>query len=84
MLTLTIWRPIHSPAAVAVAVIRNNTRPTLPSLIEDTDRDFADLMQACWHEDPTIRPTFLEIMTRLSSFDGGMSRSSYTSHSSSR
>jgi hypothetical protein len=30
--------------------------------------DFIELMKTCWHEDPSIRPTFLEIMTRFSSY----------------
>ncbi len=71
-----------SPAAVAVAVIRDNIRPKLPDTIADTEQEYVELMQSCWHEDPTVRPTFLEIMTRLSSFGDGISRSSYTSGSS--
>jgi hypothetical protein len=31
---------------------------------------FEELIMSCWHSDPTIRPTFLEIMTRLSSMHG--------------
>jgi class 3 adenylate cyclase len=68
-----------SPAAVAVAVLRDDLRPTVPA---DTSvalnssamtgaTDYIDLMRNCWHRDPIIRPTFLEIMTRLSSLTGG-------------
>lgn len=57
----------NSPAAVAVAVIRDNMRPALP---DDDDgslpRDYRELMTSCWHSDPAMRPTFLEAMTRLS------------------
>ncbi|SPN79556.1 Serine/Threonine-protein kinase [Brazilian cedratvirus IHUMI] len=55
-------------AAIAVAVIRDGTRPSLTK--EETaftPQDYLDLMTASWNADPIIRPTFLEIMTRVSS-----------------
>ncbi len=68
-----------SPAAVAVAVIRDQLRPTVP---EDAPADFTTLITNCWHYDSGIRPTFLEIMTRLSAIVGDQSVS-HTSHTSS-
>ncbi len=32
--------------------------------------EYEELITSCWHHDPTIRPTFLEIMTRLSAMHG--------------
>jgi hypothetical protein len=50
--------------------------------------EYEEIITACWHQDPTVRPTFLEIMTRLSTLNGdssvsGMSMTSKTSTSSS-
>lgn len=73
---------------MAVAVIRDGLRPMLPE--EDDDNydssyplEYRELMTTCWHPDPTIRPTFLEIMTRLSSMSGECTGGSYSSSSSS-
>jgi len=65
-----------TPAAVAVAVIRDDARPNMP--IGEVDADYEKLITDCWHRDPTVRPTFLEVMTRLSSMidEGGSSSSS--------
>lgn len=62
-----------SPAAVAVAVIRDDARPELPQqegVAIESNSDYEDIMHACWHRDTSIRPTFLEIATRLSSLAG--------------
>jgi hypothetical protein len=74
----------RSPAAVAVAVIRDDARPEVPedgSFVMTPEYD--ELMKSCWHSDPSIRPTFLEIVTRLSSMTGEMSSSSQGGSSSS-
>jgi hypothetical protein len=64
----------RSPAAVAVAVIRDGIRPPLPDEDENTcPADYQMLITSCWHSDPVIRPTFLEIMTRLSAMPGDSS-----------
>jgi class 3 adenylate cyclase len=54
---------------VAVAVIRDNVRPAVQSS-DAMPADYNELMTSCWHADPSIRPTFLEVMTRLSSISG--------------
>lgn len=78
-----------SPAAVAVAVIRDNIRPKMPDIEGQCPIEYEELITSCWHQDPTIRPTFLEIMTRLSSMHGdstsvtgGVTTTSHTSSSS--
>jgi hypothetical protein len=63
---------------VAVAVIRDNLRPQIP---EDAPPEYAQLVADCWHVDPTIRPTFLEIMNRLVTMSG--SSLTQSGHSSS-
>ncbi|AQN68650.1 protein tyrosine kinase (PTK) family protein [Saudi moumouvirus] len=63
-----------SNAAIAVAVIRDNLRPIITE--EDKQKhpmEFIELMTSCWHIDPIIRPTFIEIMTRLSTMLGDSS-----------
>jgi hypothetical protein len=77
-----------SPAAVAVAVIRDGIRPTIPESDGTSPVEYEELLTSCWHQDPTIRPTFLEIMTRLSSMHGDSSSAlggatSFTSKTSS-
>ncbi|AGO82793.1 Serine/threonine protein kinase [Pandoravirus dulcis] len=60
-----------SPAAIAVAVIRDGARPLMPA--DPTaahPQAYVDLVHDCWHRDPTVRPTFMEIMTRLSAMHG--------------
>ncbi len=54
--TNTTYTLAHSPAAVAVAVVRDGARPTLSASARP--REFVDLLQACWHQDPTARPSF--------------------------
>jgi hypothetical protein len=73
---------VSSPAAVAVAVIRDNLRPTIP---EDhgAPAEFEALMVSCWNVEPVIRPAFLEIMTRLSTEMGAGGSSFKTGSSSS-
>ncbi|AGF85754.1 tyrosine kinase family protein [Moumouvirus goulette] len=69
-----------SPAAIAVAVIRNNIRPIITNELSESV-EYLELVQNCWHTDHIIRPTFLEIMTRLSSMSNGSSTFSATSSS---
>jgi class 3 adenylate cyclase len=66
---------------VAVAVLRDGMRPDIP---DDAQDDYMRLMTNCWDQDPQLRPTFLEIMTRLESMIGESTTSSstYSSRSS--
>nr|WIL04199.1 serine/threonine-protein kinase/receptor [Cedratvirus lena] len=71
-------------AAIAVAVIRDGVRPDLNK--EETvftPQDYLDLMTSSWSADPIIRPTFLEVMTRLSSLLSDSSSTNITTTSSS-
>jgi hypothetical protein len=51
------------PAAIAVAVIRDNARPPVPGEQELTEAavpaEYVELMRNAWHADPAIRPSFL-------------------------
>jgi hypothetical protein len=68
-----------------VAVLRDNIRPPLPEADATVPAEFVDLIRNCWHQDATIRPSFLEVMTRLSALggEGGASSMTRTSTSSS-
>ncbi|ELR20409.1 serine/threonine protein kinase, putative [Acanthamoeba castellanii str. Neff] len=86
---LTREQPYYgmTPAAIAVAVIRDNARPPVPGEQELTEAavpaEYVELMRNAWHADPAIRPSFLEVMTRLSAMgDNGGWLSSVTSSSS--
>ncbi|ELR24201.1 serine/threonine protein kinase [Acanthamoeba castellanii str. Neff] len=65
-----------SPVAVAVAVMRDGIRPQMPATPGLCPLEFAELITSCWHADPTVRPTFLEIMTRLAAMHTGADLSS--------
>lgn len=56
----------RSPAMVAVNVIRDDERPEMPES-HIFDQGYIDLMTNCWEKDPDTRPTFLEILSRISS-----------------
>jgi hypothetical protein len=58
--------PGMTPAAIAVGVIRDSMRPDI-ELAEERHADYEQLMAECWHQDPTMRPPFLEVMSRLAS-----------------
>ena len=45
-------------------------RPDLPSEIGD-NKGIIHLMQMCWDDDPSMRPTFSEIKSKLKSLSGG-------------
>jgi class 3 adenylate cyclase len=67
-----------------VSVLRDGLRPTLPEGDAAGPPEYVELMTNCWNTDPTVRPSFLEVMTRLSSMAGdatGLS-TSFTSTSS--
>jgi serine/threonine protein kinase/2',3'-cyclic-nucleotide 2'-phosphodiesterase (5'-nucleotidase family) len=61
-----------STAAVAVGVLRDELRPDIPDYAPD---EYVKLMTNCWDQDPSVRPTFLEIMTRLEGMIGETSSS---------
>jgi class 3 adenylate cyclase len=66
-----------------VSVLRDGLRPTLPEGDAAGPPEYVELMTNCWNADPTIRPSFLEVMTRLSSMAGDATGlSSFTSTSS--
>lgn len=44
------------------AIINNNLRPTLPPPEEQCPAWFADLIAACWSNDPRDRPTFRRVL----------------------
>jgi hypothetical protein len=48
------------------AQLRAGLRPTLP---EDGDLAFKELMVRCWNEDPALRPTFKEVVEALAASD---------------
>ncbi|BCS82572.1 putative serine/threonine-protein kinase receptor [Cotonvirus japonicus] len=91
---LTREQPYHgmSVAAIAVSVIRDNARPPISEgHYVSTNPDYIDLIKNCWHYDPAMRPTFLEIMTKLttmtddsSMFNTTTSSSGYSSNNSVR
>jgi hypothetical protein len=42
-----------------IAVASENLRPKIP---ENCDKDWASLIQKCWHQNPKERPDFFQIM----------------------
>jgi hypothetical protein len=52
---------------VAVSVIRNDLRPTLPHAgqLTEAERQYVELLGSCWHRDTTVRPVFLDVMNDI-------------------
>jgi class 3 adenylate cyclase len=68
-----------------VSVLRDGLRPQLPEGDDAGPAEYTDIITNCWHTDPSVRPTFLEVMTRLSGMVGdatGGASASFTSTSS--
>ncbi|GLC67062.1 hypothetical protein PLESTF_000510900 [Pleodorina starrii] len=63
-----IWQLGEQPyssynlADIFAGVMTGSLRPGVPA---DCDQDWAELMQACWHDSPPARPSFTEIAERL-------------------
>lgn len=36
-----------------------------PCSLEGIDRSYGDLMRECWARDPSLRPSFVEVVQRL-------------------
>jgi len=51
-----------TPIQIAEACARRGLRPTLP---KEWPEDVTSLLEVCWHQDPTMRPRFQEIVQRL-------------------
>ncbi|ELR14073.1 protein kinase domain containing protein [Acanthamoeba castellanii str. Neff] len=59
-----------SAAAIAVGVLRDDMRPTTQvdeDQLKEVPALYLGLMRNCWDTDASLRPTFLEVMTRLES-----------------
>lgn len=69
-----------SPAAIAVAVIRDDGRPEIPEF-PFFDGEYRELMTSCWDKSPDVRPSFLEIMAKISNLKAGSSSMTKTSTS---
>ncbi|KAL5778292.1 hypothetical protein ACOSP7_011218 [Xanthoceras sorbifolium] len=51
-----------TPLQAAVGVVQKGLRPTIPRY---THREFAELLERCWQQDPSLRPEFSEITELL-------------------
>ena len=57
---------------VSIDVVENNLRPTVSS---EWPKPFTKMMERCWADDPSTRPTFKEILAELRSIRQQMKRS---------
>ncbi|KAG9129840.1 hypothetical protein Leryth_006983 [Lithospermum erythrorhizon] len=62
LLTGEIPYSLLTPLQAAVGVVQKCLRPTIP---ESTHPKFANLLEKCWQQDPTLRPNFSEILEIL-------------------
>ncbi|KAI9200732.1 hypothetical protein LWI28_012444 [Acer negundo] len=51
-----------TPLQAAVGVVQKGLRPTIP---RHTHREFTELLERCWQQDPSLRPEFSEIIELL-------------------
>mmetsp|Transcript_4623 Transcript_4623/g.8855 ORF Transcript_4623/g.8855 Transcript_4623/m.8855 type:complete len:762 (+) Transcript_4623:30-2315(+) len=54
-----------SPTQLVVKVVRDNLRPDIP---EQCPKQYAKLMEKCWHPDPEGRPSFALVLKVLETF----------------
>lgn len=60
------FEEFQSPMEAGIAVATGHLRPGLP---HDTDANWAALIEKCWKEDPSARPSFSEIMEQIKKFE---------------
>ncbi|GAA0150768.1 non-receptor serine/threonine protein kinase [Lithospermum erythrorhizon] len=51
-----------TPLQAAIGVVQKGLRPTIP---KNTNVRFAELLERCWQQDPSLRPDFTEIVKVL-------------------
>lgn len=64
MWTMCVEQPYKNMAIsdIFAGVITGSLRPTIP---DGMDAEWAAIMTACWHSDPSARPSFTEVAERL-------------------
>jgi hypothetical protein len=67
---------VHFSNALA-ELVNSGVRPQLPSgFTENAPPGYRDLMERCWSDSPTNRPTFGEILVALTDIERGTTESS--------
>ena len=56
----------QSPMEAGIAVATGQIRPRLP---RDSDPNWVSLIERCWKEDPSARPSFTELMDQIKKFE---------------
>lgn len=51
-----------TPLQAAIGVVQKGLRPAIP---KNTHPEIVGLLERCWHQDPSLRPEFSEIITNL-------------------
>lgn len=54
--------PELQPIQIAYGVANNNLRPPIPVKM---DKNLSKLIESCWQEDPTKRPSYSDILNSL-------------------
>jgi hypothetical protein len=54
--------PELQPIQIAYGVANNDLRPPIPSKM---DKNLSKLIESCWQEDPTKRPSYSDILNSL-------------------
>lgn len=57
------WKELGHPQAIIWAVLSDGKRLQMPELVQP---EVASLARDCWLEDPSLRPSFADIIERLS------------------
>lgn len=55
-----------TPLQAAIGVVQKGLRPPIP---KHAHPKLADLLESCWHPDPTLRPNFSEVIKVLQQID---------------
>ncbi|XP_076952759.1 serine/threonine-protein kinase STY17-like [Bidens hawaiensis] len=60
-----------TPLQAAVGVVQHGLRPTIP---KETHPKLTELLRSCWHDNPTMRPDFTDILEKLKCLEKEVSR----------
>lgn len=61
----TPYNELSNPMAIVKHVTIEKKRPNMASIPPDCPPPMIELMTQCWAEDPNLRPSFTEIIERL-------------------
>ena len=63
--------PELQPIQIAYGVANNNLRPPIP---QSMNKKISNIITKCWDEDPSVRPSYQEIIEKLTALQTDISK----------